>query len=222
MEKILELCPLFFGLNFDEISQELDNIKYKLKTYKKDEIIALSNSVCNEMLIIMQGSVKAEMTDFTGKIIKIEDIENPRPLAPAFLFGERNKYPVTIVANNKVEILSIHRDSFIKLMQENEIILRNFLNIISNRAQFLSEKIRLLSFHTIKGKISNYLLQLSRKSGMDEVILPHSQNQLAELFGVARPSIGRTIRELDRDGFIKARGKQIRIIDKKGLSLLLR
>jgi hypothetical protein len=32
--------------------------------------------------------VKGEMTDYNGKTIKIEDIEAPRPLAVAFLFGK--------------------------------------------------------------------------------------------------------------------------------------
>ena len=45
-----------------------------------------------------------------------------------------------------------------------------------------------------------------------------TQNDLADYFGVARPSVSRAIGELEQEGFIEANGKNIRILDKEGLS----
>jgi DNA-binding Lrp family transcriptional regulator len=42
------------------------------------------------------------------------------------------------------------------------------------------------------------------------------------MFGVARPSLGRAMRELDKDGIIKAESKNVKIIDKNGLTGFLR
>jgi DNA-binding Lrp family transcriptional regulator len=70
--------------------------------------------------------------------------------------------------------------------------------------------------------MAHYLLQLRQKIKADKFTMPRSQNDLSELFGVARPSLSRAIRELDKDGLIKAEGKQIEIVDKDGLSGLLR
>lgn len=222
MNENIEFCPLFMGLSFSEIADLLESVGYKEKTYKKGDIIAFSDDECVDMLIITNGSVKGEMVDYMGKTIKIEDIESPRVLAPAFLFGKNNRYPVNIVANNAVELLAIRKNAFVKLLQLNEVVLKNFLNNISNRAQFLTNKIKLLSFQTIKGKIANYLLQLVKKTGSDNLLIPNSQNQLAELFGVTRPSLARAIRELDKDGYIKAEGKKIEVLNKNGLAGLLR
>jgi CRP-like cAMP-binding protein len=95
------------------------------------------------------------------------------------------------------------------------------LNAISNRSQFLSQKIKFLTFQTIKGKIANYLLQLSGgKSGV--VMLPKSQNEIAELFGVTRPSVGRGMRELHNDRIIEAQGKQVKILDVQSLQKCLK
>jgi CRP/FNR family transcriptional regulator, dissimilatory nitrate respiration regulator len=219
---LLEKCPLFVRLNSNTISELLESITYKTKDYKKDETIANSDEECRSMLIVIEGSVRGEMVDFNGKVIKIEDIESPRPLAPAFLFGANNRYPVSIIANENAKILSIPKDSVVKLLQISEIFLTNFLNLISNRAQFLSGKIRFLSFQTIKGKIADLLLQMHKTSGSLDLILPKSQNELAELFAVTRPSFARAIRELDNQGIIKTNGRNIQIIDKKGLIDLLR
>lgn len=220
-EKLKE-CILFRGLTEEQLIDLFSAISYKEKEYKKDEIVANSDDECRHLLIVIEGSVKGEMVDFSGKTIKIEDIESPRALAPAFLFGKNNRYPVSIVANNKVTILSISKETFIEMLMSNKRILTNYLNSISNRAQFLSTKIRFLSFQTIKGKIAHFLLQIRQKMNSDSFVLPKSQSEMSELFGVARPSLGRAIRELDRDGLIKAEGKNIEIKDREGLSGLLR
>jgi len=220
-EKLI-YCPLFVGLDGETIIGLLNQVQHQILHFKKEEIIAYSGDEVQNQMVVLKGSVKGEMVDFTGKTIKIEDIASPRPLAPAFLFGSQNSFPVNIVANTDVEMLVLPKSSFVQLMQMNETILENFLSLISNRAQFLSKKIRFLSFQSIRGKIAQYLLQALQNKETDVVILDKSQNELAEYFGVARPSLGRAIREMDHEGFIEAKGKQIRILDKRKLSELLK
>lgn len=216
MENLVE-CTFFRGLSENELEDLFKGIKYQRKRYEKEQVIAYADDEVKSLKILIEGTVRTEMMDYSGKTIKIEDLESPELLAPAFLFGKANRYPVTIIANTDVYLFSILKTDFIQLIQSNEKLLENFLNNISNRAQFLSSKIRFLSFQSIKGKIAQYLLQLSRKLNSADVILPKSQNELAEVFGVARPSLGRTIRELDKEGVIKAEGKKITILEKEKL-----
>lgn len=221
MFNILVSCPLFKGLDNVKLSELFEKITCQIKKYKKDQILVLSEDEIIAQLIILEGSVKGEMPDPSGKSIKIEDIESPRPLAPAFLFGSNNRYPVNLIANNPVTILSIPKDSFVKLLQLNEKILRNYLNIVSNKAQFLSNKIKFLSFQSIKEKFANYILELSKEAGSDSIQLPKSQSELADFFGVTRPSLGRIIRIMHDEKIINAKGKNIQILDITKLISLL-
>ncbi len=214
--QVLGKCPLFKGLQAGEIELAFDKIHYQTKKYGLGQIVVYAGDVVDRLLIVISGSVKGEMMDYSGKTIKIEDIDPPRPLAIAFLFGQSNTFPVNIVTNVDSEILAIPKEYVIKLFQSNEIILLNFLNSISNRSQFLSQKIRFLTFQTIKGKIANYILQVAHGES-NEIVLPISQNEMAELFGVTRPSVGRGIRELHNEGIIEANGKSIKILNIKAL-----
>ncbi|HUS86817.1 MAG TPA: Crp/Fnr family transcriptional regulator [Bacteroidales bacterium] len=222
MYDILKECNLFDGLKESEIEELFVKINWQQKKYRNNNIIALSGDRVTGLKVVLEGSVKGEMIDFTGKKIKIEDIESPRSLAPAFLFGDQDKYPVNIVANNDVKILSIPKEEFLKMLSASEKVLNNYLSIISNRAQFLSGKLKFLSFQTIKGKIAHYLLALSIRSGEDAIILDKTQSELSELFGITRPSLARAIKEMDKDGLISARGKEVVILDRKRLSSLLK
>jgi len=219
---LLGECMLFRGMSSKEVSDLLSDTMGRMKSYTRGQMLVQAGDEVRFLHILLKGSVKGEMVDYTGKVIKIEDICPPRPLAPAFLFGKENSFPVNITAAEEVEILAIPRDRFLIMLQQSEKVLVNFVNIISNRGQFLSSKIKFLSFTTIKGKLAQYLLDLSAKKNLESFALPHSQSQLSELFGVARPSIGRAISELNRDGIIRTEGKNVVIVDPDSLSALLR
>jgi len=219
---VLSACPLFLGLKEEELSNLLIGSSARIRSFSQGELVAQAGDEVFFLHIMILGSVKGEMVDFAGKVIKIEDIVPPRPLAPAFLFGNQNRYPVNITASEEVKILSIPADAFLKIMQRSERVLRNFVNNVSSRGQFLSNKIKFLSFTTIKGKLAQYLLDLAGKTDTDRIIMPHSQSQLSELFGVARPSVGRAVSELNHDGIISTDGKQVILLDKASLSALLK
>ncbi len=221
MHQILVNTLLFKGLAPNEIDDLLVSITYKNKKFTKNETIAFSGSELNGINILLRGSVRGEMVDYSGKVIKIEDIESPRTLAPAFLFGENNNYPVDIVANNNVELLYFHKNVFLKILQLNQTVLMNYLNIISTKSQFLSTKLKFLSFQTIKGKFAHYLINLAKQDN-NILILPLSQTKLADLFGVSRPALGRVIRELHNDKIIYAEGKSIKILNRNVLINLIK
>jgi len=220
MYKILSNSILFKDLSESDIENLLNKINYQIKKYKPKDIVAQNGEECNYLINILKGYVKGEMFDYSGKTIKIEDIHAPMPLAIAFIFGVNNKFPVTVEAVTNTELLVVHRSELLKLLQSNENILNNFLNAISNRSQFLSNKIRFLSFTTIKSKFAQYILELA-KDDYYIVELKQTQKQLAELFGVTRPSFARIVGEMQNEGLIKIKKKQIEILNKNTLIELI-
>ncbi len=219
--EILCQSPIFRGISPEELQKLFDDIHFQFKTYGKNDLIVMGGEVCDRLLIVQQGSVKAEMNDYSGKTIKIEDLTAPQPLASAFLFGNQNRFPVTVSANTEVEIVSIPKPEFVKLLQANSLILNNYLNTISTRAQFLSQKLKFLSFKTIRQKIAHFLLE---KAGdrLQTVEIPQSQSQLAEMFGVTRPSLARTLGEMSQEGLIETDRRFIKILDKNRMNHLLK
>ena len=210
-------APLFKKLTITDIETILSDIPHRIKKFKTGFLISQNGEPVNSLMIVISGMVKGEMVDDTGRVIKIEDIPAPGALAAAFIFGKRNRFPVNVIAISDGELLLIEKPDFLKLLMRNDIILVNFLDMISNRSQFLSEKIKFLNFKTIKGKLAHFILQKSEndKSG---IILDMTQSDLADFFGVARPSVSRALGELEEEGLIEATGKRIKILNKKGLN----
>jgi CRP/FNR family transcriptional regulator, dissimilatory nitrate respiration regulator len=223
MEELLsELCKtqLFQGMGVKELKVLLENKPYRLREFENDMYVAHSQDVCNDLFMVVRGSVRGEMTDFSGKKLKIEDIAAPRPLAAAFIFGRENRFPVDIIANEPATIMIIPRDVLIFLLQNSQVILKNYLNTISSRAQFLSGKIRFLSFKTIREKIANYILMHSAKDDQT-FTLDQSQTELADFFGVTRPSLARTLARMEEEGMIRTKRREITILNREKLNNLL-
>ncbi|MBN1598153.1 MAG: Crp/Fnr family transcriptional regulator [Bacteroidales bacterium] len=217
----LQTCQLFKKLDKKDVYKLLEQILFRKKSYNPEQYIVYSDDPCNDLIILISGSIRGEMNDFSGKKIKIEDIKSPSTLASAFIFGPENRFPVDIITNEKSEVIIIPRNSLIRMFSNNSQILKNFLDSISGRAQFLTKKIRFLTFKTIREKIAQYLIQLSIKQGSNRIILPYTQTKLADLFGVTRPSLARTFSEMEKEGIIKSDRNKIEIIKKNKLVYLL-
>jgi CRP-like cAMP-binding protein len=219
--QLISQCPLFSGIPIYENEKLFGQVNFQMKKFEKNEIVVCYGDKVTHLLIIVEGSVKGEMTDYSGKTVKIEDIEAPRPLAAAFIFGKENNYPVTVIANNAVKILAIPIPEFLKMLQLSTKLLKNYMYNISTRAQFLSQKLHFLSFKTIKEKMAHFLLQQCGER-LHSIELKNTQQQLADLFGVARPSLARVFSEMQQGGLIKIEKRTVTLLDKPALNELLK
>ena len=155
-----------------------------------------------------------------GNLLGIEIINAPRPLAPAFLFSGNNRFPVDVTTLEDVEILRIPKNEIVRLMTSQPDFMQQFLTHNANRTQFLTNRLQLLSIKTIKGKIAHFLLEQADEQG-DKFKINRNQTELADFFGVARPSLARSLSEMIDDKIIEINKKEYKILDKKKLRELI-
>ena len=216
----LASCPICSQIQIDDTEQFLLDLKCSIKSYAKNELIVRQGDICDSLYMLTLGSVKTEMITENGNILGIEIIKAPRPLAPAFLFSDNNHFPVDVTALEEVEIMKIPKDEILRLMMTNPDFMKQFLTHNSNRTQFLTNRLQLLSIKTIKGKIAHFLLESMTDEGKT-FLINRNQTELAEFFGVARPSLARSLSEMIQDGIIRIDKKQFTILDSKSLRSLL-
>lgn len=204
MNKILKDSIIFNKIEDKEMNEILLNLNYIIKKYKNGSNISFRGEEIRNLLIIIKGSVMTEMISQDGNIKKIEELKVSDVLAPAFIFGNDNHFPVDLVAKGDVEIFSINKIEFLRLLSSNQKILENFLNEISNKTQLLSIKIwKNFSNKTIKDKFNDYVMR--HKKNNEFTI--RNLKELADDFGVARPSLSRVLSEYIGDETLKRIGR---------------
>ena len=213
--------PLFRGITPERLLADLEEISFHTRSYKKGEILERQGDVCNRLVILTKGSVRGEMIDYSGRLIKVEDITAPRAIAPLFLFGEQNRYPVEVTANEPTEVIELPKPSVLSLFRKNELFLENYMNLSANYARTLSDKLFFMSFKTIRQKLASYLLRLYKQQQQTHITLDRSQQELSDYFGVSRPSLARELAHMQEDGLLIADRKHITILQKEELVRLI-
>lgn len=214
----LFLCPIWNKIPENQREGFLKEFYYHVRRYQKGDIIAYQGDDVNALYILLEGRVQAEMILETGNVMDIETIEAPNPLAPAFLFAENNHFPVDVIALEDCQVMIIPRESVLKQLAANEFFLQSYLVFNANKMNFLSERIKLMSIKTIKGKLAHYILKRTHKL---EFTIERNQKQLAEYFGVARPSLARSLSEMIDSGIIEFHKNKGKILDSNRFKELL-
>ncbi len=218
---IVSEIPLFHSIGEEELIRIFSELNISETRFRKEALLAMQDEPCNRLIILLSGSVKAEMIDSSGRMIKVEDIVAPNPLAILFLFGQNNRFPVQVTAREEVTALVIPKQSVLRMLGMNQTLLKNYLDISAGFASRLSQKLHFMSFRTIRQKLAVYIMKRSKETQSDSIDLDKTKSALAEYFGVSRPSLERELTKMQLDGLISANKKKIEIKDKKELARLI-
>lgn len=185
---------MFSGADKDILNNFLLNAPHKISSFRKGDIVVMQDSPCRSLMLLCQGSLSARMTNSEGKEVTIEILHAPEILAPAFLYASENKFPVTLQAEEDIKIWSLSKDEFLRMMETDTRVLRNFLRNISDRSLFLSRKLNEFALQSLSTRIIGYLKR-------NEVI--NNVQDVAFIMGVARPSLSRTLSSMVDQGLLQ-------------------
>jgi CRP-like cAMP-binding protein len=194
--------PPFRGITEEELLSLILSPEHARRLYKPSDFIAMQGETYRSLFILCSGKVRTQMVNAEGKQLTIETLKAPQLLAPAFVFSSENRFPVNIEAIEKCEILVISQSAFLEFLHQYPIVMHNFLRLVSDRTLFLSQKLNAFALQSLKSRILNYL----RIHGSIR-----NQQEVAQILGVARPSLARALSELVGEGCLRIEGKEIQI-----------
>ena len=212
---------LFKVFTEQEIENLLENLRYSVKDYGKEDIIFMEDEPCKSLSIILKGSVEIQKIDSSGKILKVSKLKAGDVFGENLLFGDKNAYPMTVVSTDNSLIMHISKISLSKLCESHPNFLYEFLKIQSNKALALSSKIKEVTLKTIKQKVCEFLLNEYEKSKDTTIKLSMSKKEWADSLGVQRPSLSRELIKLKEEGVIDYHKEYIIIKDIEILEDLL-
>jgi CRP/FNR family transcriptional regulator, dissimilatory nitrate respiration regulator len=218
---VLNQSELFIGIDSAGISSLLSDFSFKTKHFSRNEVIAIQGDTYKGVLIVISGTASSEINDSTGKRVKLENFNKSAAIAPGILFALDNSLPVTITAVTDCSLIFIPKTELLTLLQKDMVFLENYLAVLGNKVNILADKIRLFKFNSIQQKIAGYLLNLYIKQQTEILTIPFTREQLADSFGVARPSLSRELSRMSDAGILIIEGKKIQILKKTALQYLL-
>lgn len=210
-DTLLEL-PLFQGLTKENITSIIEKIKMGFHKFENRQNIALQNSKCNNLIFILNGKVKVITKDEKYNFTIEEDIEGPYIIEPQSLFGMHTNFKSSYFADKDVETLSIDKNYILSNLCKYEIFNLNYLNILSNRAQTVHNKLWNSHIGNTEEKIMNFLVyRCVTPFGKKTLLI--TMEDLADLIDDTRINVSRALNALQEKKFLVLSRKKIIIND---------
>lgn len=207
--------------NKKELLEFFKDVKYSINKYDKGDIIALENSPCDKIGLVLSGSVDIKRIPTSNKIVHVSSLNSGHLFGEIIAFSNASLYPATVISSTNSEVMFIDKDDFIYFCTNHPDFLRLFLNDLTNKILTLNKSITGLSFSTIRQKICNFLIQESNIQGTNFIKLNMTKQKLSESLGVPRPSLSRELINMKDHGLIDYTKDIIKIIDKNAIENIL-
>ena len=175
----ISTCPLFTEIDMTEQEAFLTRLVSNKNIYEKGQTVARQGDEIKHLYLLVKGTVRTEMITQEGNLLEIEFSNAVRPLAPAFMFAQNNRFPVDVITIDECHFLLIPKDVWLSEMMRNETLLTNFLRLNSNMTVFLSQKLQMISIKSLKGKLSLFILEHTTEE-KNSFPLKRNSTQLAD------------------------------------------
>ena len=204
-------CPLFKGLTDNEIIDLMHAVRYRVIRLYKGDFLFVAGEDCLHANILLDGEVVAYLEGASDRYIRMSTFHAGNMFAPAFLFAQDRRYPVTVQATTNTKVLRILSADFERLLELDSRLAKNFTIILSNLIAGLTKKVGMLLL-SVREKIIFFLKEEQRRQQSDTIRLSMSRQELADHFGIQKYSLQRALNELQESGAIRIDGKTIEIL----------
>ncbi len=216
----LKICKLFDKFEAVELQKIAKNHINK-KKYQKASFIAQEGDICQAIGLVISGKIALQTLYPSGKIVTHLRISVGGVFGEALLFNEKNHYPLNVNAISDCQIGFIKKQDLLTIFSDYPQALNNYLMLMSNKLLLLNKKIHNLSLDTLDKRIANFLLQSYSKHGNKLFKTGISRKAMAEIMGVQRPSLSRTLSKMRQQGIIDFEGDSFKIVDLAALENIL-
>lgn len=211
----LRNVPIFSDLDEAELAKVAKLGVHK--KFKKGSIILLEEETGSALFVIISGKVKVVRADDDGREVILAI------LSESDFFGEMAildglSRSASVVAITKAEVFMIHRNDFLRLLQDYPTLAVSLLRELTMRLRKADAQIKSLSLKDAAGRIASVILQLAddigkiRKGRVEIEELPLQQD-IANMAGTSRETVSRMIHMFVEQGHLELQGNKLVIND---------
>ena len=180
------------------------------------QILYAADDAISHAWFPLSGVVSLVMTLKSGETVEVATVGNEGVAGTPLLFGA-DRGPLKAVCQVAGQALRMRADNFRRSLDEQP----EFAEIVRRYAQGMFDQVVQTTacnhVHSVQQRMCRWLLMTHDRVGADEFHL--TQEFLAQMLGVRRPSVTVAAGHLQRAGLIRYRRGRIRISDRAGLEV---
>lgn len=215
---VLESCPLFHGIDSNDLTIMLPCLGARVSSYQKNEMIFREGDPPKDMGIVLSGAAQIVREDFYGNRSIVARI------GPAELFGESfacagvPTLPVSVTAAEDCSVFLIDcrriTASCNNACSFHNRMIYNLLQVVATKNLMFNQKIEITSHRTTREKLMAYLLLQAKQQNKTSFTIPYDRQALADYLCVDRSAMSVEISKLRKDGIIACEKNHFELLQK--------
>lgn len=207
---LLSRCPLFLGVE-DALLRSLPALPGEGLHRDAGEVLYGPGQFRQSLGVILSGQVQVTNGSLSVSLLRAGEL-----FGAAALYNDAPEFAAVLTAQSPCRVLFLPQETLDRLLGEEPLLRRNYLQYLTGRIRFLSGRLRSVAQTGAEGKLARYLLTVP--SGEP---LRLSATDLAKRLGISRASLYRAFQALEDARLIRREGKSMYVLDPAGLEGVL-
>ncbi|MGH8975297.1 MAG: Crp/Fnr family transcriptional regulator [Acidimicrobiia bacterium] len=195
------------------------------RRFARREVLFHEGDPGDTLHLIDKGRVAVRITTPLGDVATLSVLGPGECVGEMALLGSGHR-GATVVALEKTETLSLHRDQFEVLRRDNPAVDRFLIDVLAAEVRRLDGQLMEALFLPVERRVLRRLIALTgiysneragNSSGTPQTPggseIPLTQDDLASLAGTSRATVNRVLRQAEEAGWLALGRGRIRIID---------
>lgn len=213
---ILQACPLFHGLEGEELSAILACLGAKQSNVLKGQTIFHEGEPATHMGIVLTGAVRLIREDFYGNRSIVAHITAGELFGESYSCAELATLPISVIADEDSQLLLLDCQRITVCCSQacafHSRVIFNLLRLVARKNLLFDQKIQVTSKRSTREKLMTYLLQQAKQQGSDSFAVPYDRQELADYLEVDRSGLSAEISKLRREGILSCEKSHFRLL----------
>lgn len=186
----------------------------KTQTYKKDETLFCEGNRSNHVYLVKEGSVKTFKTTEEGKELITGLYKKRSFIGYTSSLGDF-PYSENAATLEEAKIIKIEKTEIRTILIANPHIALDILALFTDNIENIKNKMLQIAYSSVRLRTAKSLLLVVKDDPLKKILM--SRTNLANLIGVAKETLIRTLSDFKNEGLIESNRSFIHILDEEGL-----
>jgi CRP/FNR family transcriptional regulator, cyclic AMP receptor protein len=185
------------------------------RTFSRNEVVFHGGDPADSLHLIRTGRFAVRIVTPVGDAAMLSVRGPGDAFGELALLGGESVRSATVAALEPGETHSVYRDEFQRLRREFPRVNDVLIGILSDHLRRLSEQMIEAYYVPAERRVLRRVCELAAlyARGSDEVVVPLTQEEIAELAGTSRATVNRVLRDAERRGTVELRRGKTAVLD---------
>ena len=210
---------LLDGLPEDDVRRVISIARRR--TFARNEVVFHEHDPADTLHLIRKGRFAASVSTRMGDAAILSVMGAGEMFGELALLGSDERRSATVAALEAAETLSVHRLDFERLRADHPAVAEVLVAILSAQVRRLSRHLLDALYVPAEQRVLRRLAEVSdvyaEVDGDAEIVVPLTQEHLADLAGTSRATVNRVLREQQERGLLELRRGRTIVRDPEAL-----